>query len=218
MWKSKYNTIAIYVSAFFVIALILFALLRDTSEPITLHNAQKLLDSHTVTKVIATKEYIYLKTQKNFYKIASSQVSPKMFVDYQVEVENGYSPLFYILISVLVLGLGSYGIRWLLKNKNILHVSSLSSSSSQTAPISSNEPIQAIRPNISFDDIGGISEVKIELSEIIDFMKNPKRYRNFGARMPRGVLLVGPPGVGKTMIAKAVAHEADVPFFYQTRS
>lgn len=216
MWKSKYNTIAIYVSAFFVIALILFALLRDTSEPITLHNAQKLLDSHTVTKVIATKEYIYLKTQKNFYKIASSQVSPKMFVDYQVEVENGYSPLFYILISVLVLGLGSYGIRWLLKNKNILHVSSLSSSSSQTAPISSNEPIQAIRPNISFDDIGGISEVKIELSEIIDFMKNPKRYRNFGARMPRGVLLVGPPGVGKTMIAKAVAHEADVPFFYQS--
>ncbi|MDF1876162.1 AAA family ATPase, partial [Sulfurimonas sp. SAG-AH-194-I05] len=65
-------------------------------------------------------------------------------------------------------------------------------------------------------DIGGITDVKQELEEIIDFMKNPKRYKDFGARMPRGVLLVGPPGVGKTMIAKAVANEAGVPFYYQS--
>lgn len=213
MLRSKFNNIAIYVSAFIIIALILFALLRDTSDAITLRDAEKLLETHNVTKVIATKEYVYLKTDKALYKIASSQVSPKMFVDYEVEIENGQSPLIYVLLLILVLGVGSYAFRWYQKRGTILHSSG---SLNSTAPISSNEPIQAIRPNVSFDDIGGISEVKIELSEIIDFMKNPKRYRNFGARMPRGVLLVGPPGVGKTMIAKAVAKEADVPFFYQS--
>jgi ATP-dependent metalloprotease FtsH len=73
-----------------------------------------------------------------------------------------------------------------------------------------------VKSTVRFSDIGGISDVKEELEEIIDFLRNPKRYYNFGARMPRGVLLVGPPGVGKTMIAKAVAAEADVPFFYQS--
>ncbi|WP_345993938.1 AAA family ATPase [Sulfurimonas sp. HSL-1716] len=213
MLKSKYNNIAIYVSAFFIIALVLFAILRDTSDAITLRDAQKLLENHSVTKVIATKEYVYLKTRKGLYKIASSQVSPKMFVDYEVEIENGQSSLLYLLVLILMLGVGSFMFRWYQKNKMLIHASNPLDS---TAPISSNEPIQAIRPNVSFDDIGGIGEVKIELSEIIDFMKNPKRYRNFGARMPRGVLLVGPPGVGKTMIAKAVAKEADVPFFYQS--
>ncbi|MBU0632155.1 AAA family ATPase [bacterium] len=213
MLKSKYNNIAIYVSAFFIIALILFAILRDTSSPITLNDAQKLLDNHSVTKVIATKEYVYLKTQNEIYKIASTQVSAKMFADYEVEIEQGQTPLFYVLVGIIILGAGSLTFRWYQKKSTLFTSSTMANS---TAPISSNEPIQAIKPSVSFKDIGGISEVKIELSEIIDFMKNPKRYRNFGARMPRGVLLVGPPGVGKTMIAKAVAHEAGVPFFYQS--
>ena len=76
--------------------------------------------------------------------------------------------------------------------------------------------VKPTKSDVSFSDIGGISDVKMELEEIIDFMKNTKRYKNFGARMPRGVLLVGPPGVGKTMIAKAVAHEAGVAFYYQS--
>ena len=215
MFKSKVNNIAIYVSAFIIVALILFALFRDTSNPITLNDAQKILADHTVTNVIATKEYVYLKTKTEIYKIASSQVTPALFVDYKVEIEEGHSELISLLYIILILGVVSYAIRWIQKNGSFLHVGS-SNISDATAPIASNEPIQAIKPNISFDDIGGISEVKVELTEIIDFMKNPKRYRSFGARMPRGVLLVGPPGVGKTMIAKAVAHEASVPFFYQS--
>ena len=66
---------------------------------------------------------------------------------------------------------------------------------------------------VSFNDVAGADEEKAELKEIVDFLKNPRKYVEIGAKIPRGVLLVGPPGTGKTLIAKAVAGEAGVPFF-----
>ncbi|HOU07547.1 MAG TPA: ATP-dependent zinc metalloprotease FtsH [Caldisericia bacterium] len=69
------------------------------------------------------------------------------------------------------------------------------------------------KPRITFKDVAGIPEVKEELQEIIDFLKDPKRFAVMGAKVPRGVLLVGPPGCGKTYISRAVAGEAKVPFF-----
>ncbi len=78
--------------------------------------------------------------------------------------------------------------------------------------------IRPITSNYTFKDVAGIDEVKEELVEIVDFLKNPQKYRNFGINLPKGVLLVGPPGVGKTLIAKALAGEAGVPFFYQSGS
>jgi cell division protease FtsH len=67
--------------------------------------------------------------------------------------------------------------------------------------------------HITFNDVAGIDEAVAELREIVDFLKNPERYQALGGRIPKGVLLVGPPGTGKTLLAKAVAGEADVPFF-----
>ncbi len=67
--------------------------------------------------------------------------------------------------------------------------------------------------NITFADVAGIDEAKEECAEIIEFLKNPKKFQRLGARIPRGVLLVGDPGCGKTLLAKAIAGEADVPFF-----
>jgi cell division protease FtsH len=69
------------------------------------------------------------------------------------------------------------------------------------------------RVRVTFNDVAGIEEAKDEVAEIIEFLKKPKRFERLGGRIPRGVLLVGPPGCGKTLLAKAIAGEADVPFF-----
>ncbi|MBQ3616903.1 MAG: AAA family ATPase, partial [Bacteroidales bacterium] len=71
---------------------------------------------------------------------------------------------------------------------------------------------------ITFADVAGLKEAKTEVTEIVDFLKNPQKYTRLGGKIPKGALLVGPPGTGKTLLAKAVAGEADVPFFSMSGS
>ena len=83
---------------------------------------------------------------------------------------------------------------------------------------SSKKLVNAEKPKVKFDDMAGNEEAKEEVVEIVDFLKYPDRYAAVGAKIPKGVLLVGPPGTGKTLLAKAVAGEANVPFFSMSGS
>ncbi|MBP8591301.1 ATP-dependent zinc metalloprotease FtsH [Candidatus Shapirobacteria bacterium] len=78
---------------------------------------------------------------------------------------------------------------------------------------SNAKPFIKGKQKVTFADVAGVEEAKQELKEVVDFLKNPQKYRRLGARTPKGVLLVGPPGTGKTLLARAVAGEANVPFF-----
>lgn len=80
------------------------------------------------------------------------------------------------------------------------------------------KPVDPESVRVTFEDVAGIDEVEAEISEVVDFLRNPEKYRRVGARAPKGVLLTGPPGTGKTLLARATAGEANVPFFSASAS
>ena len=209
------NIKIILVLLIVLLGLLAFATMRDTDTLVTHTQANALYSGNKIEKVVIDGDFIRLKTAKNSYKIYKGAINKTAFYEkYPVEVieDNGY---IYDLFSLFIVILAFVFFYQLMKQNRLEQRTHISATNKVEGDIDL-EPVQAITSNITFKDVAGIKDVKEELEEIIDFLKEPKKYRDLDIRLPKGVLLVGPPGVGKTLISKAVAGEANVPFFYQS--
>ncbi len=198
-----------------LVTLLAFATLRDTDTLITHEQANALYTKDKIQKVIVDGSYIRLKTTDESYKIYKDAINKTAFFSkYPVEVheENSYG---YDLIFLLIILAAFIFLFRFMKQSRLQQLKDIRAVS-RSGDEPKNEPVQALTSNVTFEDVAGIKDVKEELEEIIDFLKEPQKYRDLDIRLPKGVLLVGPPGVGKTLISKAVAGEANVPFFYQS--
>ena len=197
------------------VLLLLFGIFRDSSKLITHQEANRLYTKNKIEKIVVDAPYLYFYTSEGKFKIYQEAVNQKAFFSkYLVEVRQS-NGIFLNSLLLMAIGLGAWGLFTLLQQKKPTKKPHIKSSAKEELPIDTT-PIKALISSVRFSDVAGINDVKEELEEIIDFLKEPQKYRKFKIRLPKGVLLVGPPGVGKTLISKAVAGEANVPFFYQS--
>jgi cell division protease FtsH len=141
---------------------------------------------------------------------ANTAVTGKPIASYSTD-ENWLSPLISLLLPILVLiGL------WVLLMRKMNSGGGAGPGGGGIFNIGKSKAQlfeKGTRVNVTFQDVAGLDEAKVEVMEIVDFLKNPKKYTALGGKIPKGALLVGPPGTGKTLLAKAMAGEAQVPFF-----
>ena len=164
------------------------------------------------------------KAEENIYKTGrmdDPQMVDRLYnsgAEFASEIVEETSPLltillYWVLPLVLFIALGQF------MSKKLMDKASGGANSMMFNMGKSNAKVYVkFSDGIRFSDVAGVDEAKENLAEIVDYLHNPDKYRQIGASMPKGVLLVGPPGTGKTMLAKAVAGEANVPFFSMSGS
>jgi len=196
------------ISLLVIFTALFILLLKDNSIPANATTIQKILNENKPNKCYIEEGNFFIKDTHDLYKISLEAIDVKEAAKKcEVITKKPISAdLFLLLITIAMLGYVLYRYS---QNQN----NSQRTTAEQTK---NNDLILPISSNTTFDDVAGVEEAKEELFELVDYLKNPAKYAKIGIRMPRGVLLVGPPGVGKTLLAKALANEAGIPFYYKS--
>ena len=189
---------------------------------ISLGDAVKIIKENKTKKVVEQGDLILIEQKDNshqFTQVGAKTDFPKLLQDAGVDItsvnyhpsNSNISDQLVNFAGLVLMGVVAYGVWSFVRaiQKQNATGGGLTSFGKSSANV-----IIGKRPNTTFVDIAGAKEAKEEIKEIVDFLKNPKQYFEMGARIPRGVLLVGEPGTGKTLLARAVAGEAKVPFFH----
>jgi ATP-dependent metalloprotease FtsH len=221
MREFKPNRLQIVVMLFCVLVMLVgYILVRATPHPIDSAQYRAMLVGGEITRAQMAGNELLFYTKSGIYSMPREAADMRELVSVMpVEVQGESEPveMAMLLTALAALGMGFYYLRRLSRFRARKNRSDEPIAGREIADEGSfNSHIVPSTSAIKFADVAGIEGAKEELGEIVDFLQNPAAYRKMGVKLPKGVLLVGPPGVGKTMIAKAVAGEANVPFFYQS--
>jgi len=218
IFKSQKLMLATMALSIFAV-LLAFGYLRISPKIIDLPTYHALLDSGSIKKAKVEENEVFLYGLNDQFVIIKDGIDiGALLKKVPIEVQRS-NPFFEDLIILGMLGSLLFALLFYARKKRAEDAKKEQETNQKA--YASYDPfmssiIRPVKAQVSFRDVAGIKDVKEELEEIVDFLKNPARYKRYGITLPKGVLLVGPPGVGKTMIAKAVAGEASVPFFYQS--
>lgn len=217
--QQKLNAIYAIIAVFGILLLHELWMQQQTIKPVPYSALEEQLKANNISELTIKEKYIYgtLKSPDENGKsvIVANRVDPKL-AEYLSQYKVPYtqvheSKFFATLLSWLIPALLFLAI-WLFIFRKFAQNQGTGGGFMSIGKSKAKVYMEKETGN-SFKDVAGVDESKAELEEIVEFLKSPEKYSRLGARMPKGVLLIGPPGTGKTLLARAVAGEAGVPFF-----